>query len=149
MNTLISKPIDRKTYIIGFIIVYVLALIISNLTTTVGPNGAPVVRFFLPVSLFFGLVKLILAYKRIKDISSSKLYLLLLIIPLVVLLSSFINPAAIAQVSSFPFNNQGGGSFALFGIFVIFSLINLALTLFLMIKKGKEAPILPQVETKV
>jgi uncharacterized membrane protein YhaH (DUF805 family) len=149
MDSPIFNPIDRKTYIIGFVIIAVLSMIIGNMGTTSSETGVSASHLILPISLFFGLAKLILAYKRLKDISSRQLYLLFLVIPIISLSLNFFNSADIAQIYAFPFNNQGGGSFGLFGIFVTFSLINLVFTLFLMLKKGEIAPALPPVETKV
>ncbi len=131
MNSLIFKSINRRIYFIGLIIIFVInsgvTFIVESGTTTQTFSSKLIV-----VTIFFGLVKLIWDYKRIKDISTNKYFLLLLLIPIILYAVSTTvstsNPSDLMTLVS-ESNPQ-------LLMVMVFSLINMVYKLFLIIKKG-------------
>jgi uncharacterized membrane protein YhaH (DUF805 family) len=141
MNPTLLKPIGRRTFFWGIVVLTVISGIIGFSGFFFGsPNqgsgavqGMPIEM--LPLSLLLGVISLLWDYKRIKDISSNPTYLFLLFIPAASQIAGVLlndpsdSPLLIApQVNAWD-------SPLMIGV-TLLSFLNVVMFLFLLFKKG-------------
>lgn len=149
MNLFTLQSIRRRTYFLGLIVINVISysfifLIRGNL---VDQN---IITTSIIFSLFFGLVKIIWDYKRIIDISTNRLYLLLLIFPIISEAITLFTKSGSYNSFISSFSNLDSKSFSLFIMFGIFLLLSVCYKLFLFFKKGNTSVnIQPTPEVKI
>jgi uncharacterized membrane protein YhaH (DUF805 family) len=136
MENFLFRPINRKTYFIGLLVLLLVNFLFS-LPKSFSRGDENINMIFMIFSLFLGIIAILWDYKRIIDISSNKKYLFFLIIPVLSMLPLFFTNQDLG-VNPFLSNqnpNMSSLSYILL-IFAVISLISLVYKLFLIFKKG-------------
>ncbi|MES2930929.1 MAG: hypothetical protein V4665_04060 [Patescibacteria group bacterium] len=135
MNSPILKPIRRRTYVVGLLVFALISMIFGlGMFVTRGPQIAGgTLSFF----LILAVLRLIWDYKRIKDISLNPTYLLLLLIPIV---GNLVNLIRWRPEGEF----YPGTGIEMIIFVIVFGIISLIYTLFLIFKKGAMRRIPPK-----
>ena len=135
MNLFTLQSINRLTYFLGIVVINVIS---SSFLYLAKGNFADqnMITASVIISSFFGLVKIIWDYKRIKDISTNQSYLLLLIIPVIAEVVTLITRNGGTDSITSMLGNVNARPMPVLIILGILLLFSLCYRLFLFFKKG-------------
>jgi len=137
MNLSIFNPINRKTYLIGIVVIWVISWGLQLINKGgVTPSDSFIKAMFV-MSLFFAIVKIIWDYKRIKDISIKKFYLLLLLPEIILIIgTTFFSGTNNNMLSVTGFINGESSEITIILVMLSILIINSGCKLFLIFKNG-------------